>query len=109
MKQSEVQQGQLVIASATGRPRGVKHLVFRELLGFEVGGGTDYLRNVIDSYLISDDAMASIIELAQRLGRGGLIFVSQAYGKSMVKVVAEALNKAGVRAVHAISNPRESR
>jgi len=108
MKQGEAQQGQLVIASATGRPRGVKHLVFRELLGFEVGGGTDYLRNVIDSYLISNDAMASIIELAQRLGRGGLIFVSQAYGKSMVKVVAEALNKAGVRAVHAISNPRRA-
>ncbi len=102
------ERGQLVIASATGRPRGVKHLVFRELLNFEVGGGTDYLRNVVDSYLVSDDLLGAVVGTVRRLGRGGLVFVSQTLGKQFVKVVAQRLNDAGVRAVHATSNPRRA-
>ncbi|MGC9210351.1 MAG: reverse gyrase [Acidilobus sp.] len=101
-------RGQLVIASATGRPKGVKHLVFREMLGFEVGGGTDYLRNVIDSYVITDDVFESTVSLVKSLGRGGLVFVSQSLGKSLVKVVTERLKQEGVRALHAISNPRRA-
>ncbi len=98
-------QGQLVIASATGRPRGVKHLIFRELLGFEVGSGTDYLRNVVDSYVITSDVVNEVVKLAKRLGPGGLLFVSQAYGRPMVKVVAKALQDGGVKAVTALSSP----
>ncbi|MGC9071509.1 MAG: reverse gyrase [Acidilobus sp.] len=101
-------RGQLVIASATGRPKGVKHLVFREILGFEVGGGTDYLRNVIDSYIIADDVINAVVDLARRLGRGGLVFVSQSYGKSLVKAVTQRLNEGGVKALHAVSNPRKA-
>ena len=108
LQKLRTERGQLVIASATGRPRGVKHLVFRELLNFEVGGGTDYLRNVVDTYLIADDVIEAAVETAKRLGRGGLVFVSQALGKQLVKVVAQRLNEAGVRAVHAVSNPRRA-
>ncbi len=114
LQQAELQnplgseRGQLVIASATGRPRGIKHLVFRELLGFEVGGGTDYLRNVIDSYLITDDIVKTAVSIVKQLGRGGLVFVSQAIGKASVKSVVEALNSEGIRAVQAVSNSRRA-
>lgn len=101
-------KGQLVIASATGRPKGVKHLIFRELLGFEIGGGTDYLRNVVDTFLITNSPVELAVSLAKRLGKGGLIFVSQAYGKAYVKELMSKLSEAGIRAVQAISNSRRA-
>ena len=59
--------GQLVIASATGRPRGLKHLLFKELLGFEVGGGTDYMRDVTDSYPLSAGPLEKGAEVVRGL------------------------------------------
>ncbi|MEB3774004.1 MAG: reverse gyrase [Desulfurococcales archaeon] len=97
---------QLVIASATGRPRGVKHLVFKELLGFEVGGGSDYMRNVVDSYLISEDPMEGVVRVVERLGPGGVVFVSQIHGKALARLAVEKLSQAGVRVGQAITSSR---
>jgi reverse gyrase len=104
----EAERGQLVIASATGRPKGIKHLVFRELLGFEIGGGTDYLRNVVDSYLITNNVIEETINLIERLGKGGLIFISQSYGKKLAKPLVERLNNKGIKVVQAITNSRKA-
>ncbi|MCE4608047.1 MAG: reverse gyrase [Caldisphaeraceae archaeon] len=101
-------QGQLVIASATGRPRGIKHLVFRELLGFEIGGGTDYLRNVIDTYIISKDVVGEAIEVVKKLGSGGLVYVSQSYGKPLARILVERLKENGINAQLAITNSRKA-
>jgi reverse gyrase len=99
----ETRGGQLVVASATGRPRGLKHLIFKELLNFEVGGGGDYLRNVVDTYLISSDPLGDIVKLVKLLGPGGIVFVSQSFGGSAVNKVVEVLRREGLRVDRALS------
>ncbi len=99
---------QLVIASATGRPRGIKHLVFKELLGFEVGGGTDYMRNVVDTYVITRDPYKSLVKVISEAGSGGIIFVSQIYGKQYARALAERLARDGVRVAQAITSSRRA-
>jgi len=98
--------GQLVIASATGRPRGLKHLLFKELMGFEVGGGTDYMRNVRDAYKITSDPARDLEELLSRMGPGAVVFVSQLYGKAYAKLLAEKLRSKGVKVGLALAGSR---
>jgi len=98
--------GQLVIASATGRPRGHRHLVFKELLGFEVGGGSDYLRNVVDSYTVTGSIEEGVADLVERLGGGGIVFVSQALGREEARRLASLLKERGVRAGLVLSGGR---
>ncbi|MCX8196418.1 MAG: reverse gyrase [Acidilobaceae archaeon] len=93
--------GQLVVASATGRPKGHKHLIFRELLNFEVGGGGDYVRNVIDSYAAAQAEEA--VRVAKLLGKGGIVFVSQYLGKAYVERIAQRLREEGLRASKALA------
>ncbi len=95
-------RGQLIVASATGRPRGVKHLLFKELLDFEVGGSGDYVRNVIDAYRISGDPSA-YVSIVKELGPGGIVFVSQHLGAKLVDVVARNLEATGLRVGKALS------
>ncbi len=99
---------QLVIASATGRPRGIRHLLFKELLGFEVGGGSDYMRSVTDTFVVSEDLVRSVVDIVKRVGRGGIIFVSQLYGKTAAKLLVEKLRREGVRAELALAGSRRS-
>ncbi len=99
---------QLIIASATGRPRGLKHLLFKELLGFEVGGGSDYMRSVDDLYVITEDLLAKIPDIISKFGSGGIIFVSQLYGKSLAKLIVEKLKKQGIRAELALAGTRRA-
>lgn len=101
-------QGQLVIASATGRPKGIKHLLFKELLGFEVGGGTDYLRNVLDAYKLTNDPFNDVIELVKKLGDGGVIYISQTLGKSVAKLLNKRLGESGISAALALAGSRRS-
>ncbi|MCX8165291.1 MAG: reverse gyrase [Acidilobaceae archaeon] len=91
--------GQLVVASATGRPKGYRHLVFRELLNFEVGGGGDYIRNVIDSYSPAGD----VVSIVKQLGKGGIVFVSQYLGKGAMEQILSRLEREGVRAAKALA------
>ncbi len=99
-------QGQLVIASATGRPRGYKHLVFRELLDFEVGGGSDYLRNILDSYLICSDPYKCLVDVTEDLGDGVIVFVSQRHGKEAARRLAGELEARGLRVALALTGSR---
>ncbi len=99
---------QLVIASATGRPRGRKHLVFKELLGFEVGGSSDYLRNVADTYMISNRLEEAVASILGDMGPGGIVFVSQARGKAYARRLAEYLTGSGYRVALALSGGRRA-
>lgn len=67
----------LVVSSATSQPRSNRIKIFRELLGFEVGTPTFYLRNVIDTFT----EKGSLVGWIKRLGKGGLIFISSDKGK----------------------------
>ncbi|MCE4625091.1 MAG: reverse gyrase [Desulfurococcales archaeon] len=99
---------QLVIASATGRPRGIKHYLFKELLGFEVGGGSDYMRSVDDAYVISTNPVDEAVSLVERLGSGTIVFVSQLLGKQTAKLIAEKLKMRGVKVVLALAGSRRA-
>jgi reverse gyrase len=101
-------RSQLIIASATGRPKGIKHYLFKELLGFEVGGGSDYMRSVTDTYILSDDIYRATVETIKKLGKGTIVFVSQLYGKPAAKLLAKKLENEGVKAALALAGSRRA-
>ncbi|EDP75676.1 reverse gyrase [Hydrogenivirga sp. 128-5-R1-1] len=95
---SEKARGVLVVSSATGNPRSSRIKLFRELLGFEVGRPTVYLRNVADLYEEVDDMESALVSRVKELGSGGLIFVSSDVGREGVERVVKLLRKAKVKA-----------
>ena len=94
----EKAKGVLVVSSATGNPRSSRIKLFRELLGFEVGRPTLYLRNVEDLYEEVENLRKALVEKVRKLGKGGLVFVSSDAGKEAVREVVSLLKEAGVRA-----------
>jgi len=93
--------GILVVSTATGRVRGIRSKVFRELLGFEVGSRAELLRNVYDTYLIpndKNDLAKEVLKLVRELGSGGLVFVPVDLGVEFVKELTSYLKANGVSA-----------
>lgn len=104
-KKSKEQLGQLILSSATARPRGLKVKLFRELLNFEAGSSTGYLRNIVDveARLASpfpESAVHKTVEWVKKLGKGGLIFVSREYGMAFMERLTQELSRNGVFAYH---------
>ncbi|NPA41645.1 MAG: reverse gyrase [Aquificae bacterium] len=95
---SKKARGVIVVSSATGNPRSSRIKLFRELLGFEVGRPTVFLRNVLDLYEETRDLKKSLLERVKLLGKGGLVFISSEMGREGVKEVVEALREAGISA-----------
>ncbi|WP_457601049.1 reverse gyrase, partial [Hydrogenivirga sp.] len=91
-------KGVLVVSSATGNPRSSRIKLFRELLGFEVGRPTVYLRNITDVYEEAEDIDRALVDRVKRFGGGGLIFVSSDAGKEGVDKVLKLLKKAKIKA-----------
>jgi len=92
-------RGVLVVSTATGRPRGLRVKLFRELLGFEVGSRPEVIRNVEDLFVkpagpVEDE----VVSLAERLGGGGLVFVPLDKGVDYASSLAEMLRRRGLRA-----------
>ncbi len=90
-------RGVLVVSSATSNPRSSRIKLFRELLGFEVGTPTFYLRNVVDLY--EDIETKPIEEWIRLMGKGGLLFVSSDRKKEFVDELVSYLQEKGIRAV----------
>jgi len=88
---------QLVVSSATLRPKGLKQQAIKFLTGFEPSSVQMYSRNIIDSKSSLD------LSLIQKLGPGGLILVSRDYGRDMIKSIREKVEEFGLRADLAIS------
>jgi reverse gyrase len=91
--------GQLVVASATLRPKGIKQKALKYLTGFELSTGIIYARNIIDSYAHQEDLEGIITEL----GQGGLILVSKEYGKNKLTELSEKLSKLGFKVEKALT------
>jgi len=85
---------QLVVASATGRLKGLKTLLLKELLGFDAGAVFEYLRNVDDFYSGVED-LRRIIDVVKEMG-SGIIFVAPLY-KDYLKALEELLSENGVK------------
>ncbi len=91
-------KGVIVVSSATGNPRSSRIKLFRELLGFEVGKPTVYLRNVVDVYEEPENLEESLVRKVRELGGGGLVFVSSDMGREGVSRVVDLLRRKGIRA-----------
>ncbi|MCS6998276.1 MAG: reverse gyrase [Aquificaceae bacterium] len=95
-KVSEKRRGVLVVSSATSNPRSSRIKLFRELLGFEVGTPTFYLRKVKDLY--EDIHSKPLEEWIRLLGKGGLLFVPSDRKKEFVEELVSYLRERGIRA-----------
>ena len=92
--------GVLLVSTATGRPRGLRVRLFRELLGFEVGSRSELLRNVVDAYTIvpRGEVFKEVVNLAVHLGSGGLIFAPIGTDEDELLKLVDELQARGLRA-----------
>ena len=105
----EGSRGQLLIASATGRQSGIRPKLFKEFLGFEIGGIHAYMRNVIDSFELCTDKgemRKKLLEVVKALGGGGIVFVSKDEGTLEAKEITSYLTAHGIKAELAIAGKK---
>jgi reverse gyrase len=84
----ELRLGVFIASGALAKARRTARLLlFREILGFDVGGRAEGLRNVYDLYVkMSEDPKAQVAELVKRLGAGGIIYVlDREFGKELTQ------------------------
>lgn len=93
-------KGVLVVSTATGRARGQRVKLFRELLGFEVGSRSEQLRNVVDVYALvgEEERLAKAIDIITKLGSGGLVFFPIGTPEDALANTVEALAGRGLKA-----------
>ncbi|MCM8772234.1 MAG: reverse gyrase [Candidatus Omnitrophica bacterium] len=94
-EKKEKVKGVFVVSSATSNPKSNRVKLFRELLGFEVGVPTFYLRNVVDVYTEEN----LLIEYIKKLGKGGLLFLSSEKGRESIREIRELLLKENINVV----------
>jgi len=97
-------KGQIIVASATLAPKTKRINIFRELLNFEIGLSSTYLRNVEDLYIelpekSIEDLLKISIKWIKKLGYGGFIFLSDDVSKEMLYQYKEILNNEGIKAI----------
>lgn len=91
------EHGILILSSATGSIRGKRTRLYRELLNFGIGAGSNKMRNIIDVYIETKDFISKIYEIVEKLKDGILIFVSLDYGQEYAKEIYEFLNNKGIK------------
>jgi len=87
----------LVVSSATASPKSQRVKLFRELLDFEIGKPTFYLRNVVDVWT-NKHSDNELINYVKNFKKGGLIFISSDKGKEEVNRIVELLKRNGIKA-----------
>ena len=92
--------GVLIVSTATGKVRGDRVKLFRELLGFEVGSRAEFLRNVADIYYLTkgEPLEEALLNVVKTMGKGGLVFVPTDKGVEYAKALLRYLNENGIKA-----------
>ena len=89
--------GQLVVSTATGRSWGIRSKILREILGFEVGGILEYMRNIVDAYTLKGlDDIDSLESLLRSLGPGTIIYFSRGFGDERISEIVGELSRRGL-------------
>jgi len=101
-KISEKRKGVLIVSSATSNPKSKRVLLFRELLGFEVGRPSLTFRNITDVYEKKsvESLWESSVEKIKEFGNGGLVFLSSSETKDTLEKYIEFLKSKGIDAIH---------
>ncbi|MFP3204080.1 MAG: reverse gyrase [Metallosphaera yellowstonensis] len=89
---------QLVVASASLRPKGIKQKALRHISGFDISTAQTYARNIVDSFTTS-----SLEDVVERMGPGGLVLVSREYGKTVMRDIKDRLDGMGFKVGLAIA------
>lgn len=102
-------KGQVIAASATLTPKTKRIALFRELLGFEIGSSTTYLRNIEEIYEIieskneRDQIINSLYQRSvywiKKLGNGGFIFLNEDFKKNQLNEYLKFLENNGISAI----------
>ncbi|WP_296905685.1 reverse gyrase, partial [Thermotoga sp.] len=88
-KPKSLKTGILVVSSATAKPRGIRPLLFRDLLNFTVGRLVSVARN-ITHVRISRKSRKRLIELLETFRDGVLIFTqTEEEGRNLVEYLKE--------------------
>ncbi len=91
--------GTLIVSTATGKARGDRVKLFRELLNFTIGSASEGYRNVQDLYIPRErNVEEQLHALVKKLGAGGIIFVTLEEGIDFAEKIANFLNERGVKA-----------
>ncbi|MBO8144285.1 MAG: reverse gyrase [Thermodesulfobacterium sp.] len=102
---------QLIISSATLKPKTNRVLLFQNLLGFEITRFVSTLRKVIDTYIpinLNDkktkkEVFYKLLEVTEiligNLKEGGLLFIEEAFGKSYVEIATDYLRDKGFKVI----------
>ncbi len=100
--------GVLVLSSATGKARGLRVRLYRELLNFEIGTSKISIRNIIDVYKYPEkDIKEEVLDLVKKLEDGILIFVTTDQGKDFAIELSDYLKNHGIKAEAAIAGKTE--
>ncbi|MEQ2129337.1 reverse gyrase [Caldanaerobacter subterraneus KAk] len=82
-------KGRLIVSSATAKPKGIKPLLFRELLGFEIGRFTTSARNIAN-VRIKEKSLEKLLYIINLLKDGILLFVpTEEEGKEIANYLEE--------------------
>ena len=102
---------QLIVSSATLKPKTNRVLLFQNLLGFEITRFVSTLRKVVDTYISvdledkknKDEIFYKLLEVAENLIHnlkdGGLIFVEESFGRNYVEIVTDYLRSKGLKVI----------
>ncbi|NPA34346.1 MAG: reverse gyrase [Chlorobi bacterium] len=93
---------QLIISSATLKPRPAQIRLFRRLLGFDIQKSITTLRQITDAKkgLNSlEEIMKRAVEIIKEVGSGGLVFLSPMLGSKHLDSVLEHLRNNGINAI----------
>ncbi len=95
-----IKNGCIVISTATGKPRGLRIRLFRELMGFDIGTRAEILRNVIDVYHYTDseEIIKNTINLVKKLGKGGLLFIPAGTDENFINYLLDQLEENNIKA-----------
>ncbi len=91
----------LVISTATGRARGRRIKILREIFGFEIGSRHDVIRNVVDAYSIvksHEKMIEKACSIIKTIGSGGVVYVPRDLGIDYAEKISQILEeKTGLR------------
>ena len=94
-----VKPGILIVSTATGKARGDRVKLFRELLNFTIGSASEGYRNIRDLHISREENVKEqLLSLVKKFGTGGLIFVTLEEGIEFAEKIAEFLKEKGIRA-----------
>lgn len=106
---TRLRAGTLVVSSATGKVKGVLlRRVFSLIFGFSIGSSKEGIRNVVDTYddslvdteISRDILIEKAVNLAEKLGPGGLIFIARgADSDEILTRIVKRLEESGIRAL----------